>query len=63
MRQTAQDLATQLLTLTTPTSVQQHTKSLLSSLHVSRMSYHAHKVSHLVLGTAIYFVLDHHVGM
>ncbi|XP_064650064.1 E3 ubiquitin-protein ligase UBR4-like isoform X3 [Lineus longissimus] len=42
-RQCALDLATSLLTLPTPLSVQQFTKSLLAALYASRIAYHNHK--------------------
>mgnify|MGYP007016981410 FL=1 len=38
------EVATSLLTLPTPTSVQHHTKSLLSALHSSKAAYHNFKV-------------------
>lgn len=37
------EVATVLLTLPTPTSVQHHTKSLLSALHTSKAAYHNYK--------------------
>lgn len=40
----AQELATLLLSLPAPASVQQQSKSLLASLHTSRSAYHSHKV-------------------
>lgn len=40
----AQELATMLLSMPAPSSVQQQTKSLLASLHTSRSAYHNHKV-------------------
>lgn len=40
----AQELATLLLSLPAPASVQQQAKSLLASLHTSRSAYHSHKV-------------------
>uniref|UniRef100_A0A8C3QPV4 Ubiquitin protein ligase E3 component n-recognin 4 n=1 Tax=Cyanoderma ruficeps TaxID=181631 RepID=A0A8C3QPV4_9PASS len=39
----AQELATVLLSMPAPSSVQQQTKSLLASLHTSRSAYHNHK--------------------
>ncbi|EPQ18169.1 E3 ubiquitin-protein ligase UBR4 [Myotis brandtii] len=39
----AQELATLLLSLPAPASVQQQSKSLLASLHTSRSAYHSHK--------------------
>ncbi|XP_034609555.1 E3 ubiquitin-protein ligase UBR4 [Trachemys scripta elegans] len=39
----AQELATILLSMPAPSSVQQQTKSLLASLHTSRSAYHNHK--------------------
>ncbi|XP_044852020.1 E3 ubiquitin-protein ligase UBR4 isoform X3 [Mauremys mutica] len=39
----AQELATMLLSMPAPSSVQQQTKSLLASLHTSRSAYHNHK--------------------
>ncbi|XP_069467171.1 E3 ubiquitin-protein ligase UBR4 isoform X2 [Ambystoma mexicanum] len=39
----ALELATALLSMPTPSSVQQQTKSLLASLHSSRSAYHNHK--------------------
>lgn len=42
----AQELATMLLSMPAPSSVQQQTKSLLASLHTSRSAYHNHKVRH-----------------
>nr|XP_054369209.1 E3 ubiquitin-protein ligase UBR4 [Mirounga angustirostris] len=39
----AQELATLLLSLPAPGSVQQQSKSLLASLHTSRSAYHSHK--------------------
>ncbi|XP_041369615.1 E3 ubiquitin-protein ligase UBR4-like [Gigantopelta aegis] len=42
-REKALDLATSLLNLPTPPTVQQHTKSLLASLFDSKLSYHNHK--------------------
>ncbi|KAF7239331.1 E3 ubiquitin-protein ligase UBR4 [Varanus komodoensis] len=42
-RAVAQELATQLLSMPAPSSVQQQTKSLLASLHTSRSAYHNHK--------------------
>ncbi|TWW56459.1 E3 ubiquitin-protein ligase UBR4 [Takifugu flavidus] len=39
----ALELATLLLSMPTPTGVQQHTKGLLASLHTSRNAYHNHK--------------------
>lgn len=41
----AQELATMLLSMPAPSSVQQQTKSLLASLHTSRSAYHNHKVT------------------
>ena len=38
------NIATQLLTLPTPSNVQQNTKSLLASLYTNKAAYHAHKV-------------------
>ncbi|XP_063173479.1 E3 ubiquitin-protein ligase UBR4 [Candoia aspera] len=38
-----QELATMLLSMPAPSSVQQQTKSLLASLHTSRSAYHNHK--------------------
>ena len=40
----AQELATLLLSLPAPASVQQQSKSLLASLHTSRSAYHSNKV-------------------
>lgn len=40
----ALELATLLLSMPTPTGVQQQTKGLLASLHTSRTAYHNHKV-------------------
>uniref|UniRef100_A0A4W3HBC8 Ubiquitin protein ligase E3 component n-recognin 4 n=1 Tax=Callorhinchus milii TaxID=7868 RepID=A0A4W3HBC8_CALMI len=42
-KQTALELATLLLSMPTPSSVQQQTKGLLASLHTSRGGYHNHK--------------------
>nr|XP_033777630.1 E3 ubiquitin-protein ligase UBR4 isoform X4 [Geotrypetes seraphini] len=42
-RMAALDLATLLLSMPTPASVQHQTKSLLASLHTSRVAYHNHK--------------------
>ncbi|XP_078094991.1 E3 ubiquitin-protein ligase UBR4 isoform X5 [Mustelus asterias] len=42
-KQTALELATTLLSMPTPSTVQQQTKGLLASLHSSRGSYHNHK--------------------
>ncbi|XP_055254807.1 E3 ubiquitin-protein ligase UBR4 [Moschus berezovskii] len=42
-RNAAQELATLLLSLPAPASVQQQSKSLLASLHTSRSAYHSHK--------------------
>ena len=39
-------MASYLLTLPTPRSVQDATKSLLATLHTNRLSYHTHKVGH-----------------
>lgn len=44
-RQKTLEIATSLLTLATPTSVQQHTKSLMASLFANTQIYHSHKVS------------------
>lgn len=38
------EVATSLLTLPTPVSVQLHTKSLLSALHSTKTAYHNYKV-------------------
>lgn len=46
----AQELATLLLSLPAPVSVQQQSKSLLASLHTSRSAYHSHKVTVPSLG-------------
>ena len=43
-KNTAMNIATQLLTLPTPSNVQQNTKSLLASLYTNKAAYHAHKV-------------------
>lgn len=43
-RDKALTIATKLLTLPTPPSVQQHTKSLMASLFPSTPSYYNHKV-------------------
>ncbi|XP_069121893.1 E3 ubiquitin-protein ligase UBR4-like isoform X2 [Argopecten irradians] len=43
LHQLTLDIATSLLTLPTPNSVQQHTKSLLASLFPNRLSYYNHK--------------------
>lgn len=43
-RQTTLDLATSLLTLPTPQTVQQQTKSLMASLFANKVAYHNHKV-------------------
>lgn len=43
----AQELATMLLSMPAPASVQQQTKSLLASLHTSRSAYHNHKVTQI----------------
>ncbi|KAF3820259.1 hypothetical protein GH733_015768 [Mirounga leonina] len=42
-KNSAQELATLLLSLPAPGSVQQQSKSLLASLHTSRSAYHSHK--------------------
>ncbi|XP_067662559.1 E3 ubiquitin-protein ligase UBR4-like [Haliotis asinina] len=42
-RDKALDLSTSLLTLPTPPTVQQHTKSLLASLFANKATYHNHK--------------------
>lgn len=44
LKQTAVDVASNLLTLPTPPSVQVHTTALLASLHNSKQNYHSHKV-------------------
>ncbi|CAH1787172.1 unnamed protein product, partial [Owenia fusiformis] len=43
VRSIALDISTNLLTLPTPPPVQQHTKSLLASLHSNNIAYHNHK--------------------
>ncbi len=43
-KNTAMNIATQLLTLPTPSNVQQNTKSLLASLYTNKAAYHTHKV-------------------
>ncbi|XP_022084216.1 E3 ubiquitin-protein ligase UBR4-like isoform X1 [Acanthaster planci] len=43
IKQTIQDLATELLTLPTPSSVQSHAKSLLSTMQPSSVAFHNHK--------------------
>ncbi|CAG2064198.1 unnamed protein product [Timema podura] len=45
-RGTAVEVATRLLTLPTPMSVQVHTKCLLAALHTTKISYHSYKVHH-----------------
>lgn len=44
LRNTAIDVASGILTLPTPPSVQMHTTALLAALHSSKVSYHSHKV-------------------
>ena len=44
VRQSALDVATGLMTGAVPSSVQQHGKTLLATLHPSKSSFHSHKV-------------------
>lgn len=44
LKATAIDVASQLLVLPTPPSVQMHTTALLATLHPSKQAYHIHKV-------------------
>lgn len=44
LRSTAIDVASRILTLPTPPSVQMHTTALLAALHGSKSAYHSHKV-------------------
>ncbi len=43
-KRSAMCVATELLTLPTPSNVQHNTKSLLASLYTNKAAYHAHKV-------------------
>lgn len=44
LKQTAVEVASNLLTLPTPPPVQVHTTALLAALHNSKSTYHSHKV-------------------
>ena len=44
IKATIQDIATELLTLPTPTHVQQHTKAVLATTQPTSIAYHNHKV-------------------
>jgi E3 ubiquitin-protein ligase UBR4 len=49
LKHTAVEVASNLLTLPTPPSVQVHTTALLAALHNSKSNYHSHKVEYLKL--------------
>lgn len=44
LKTTAVDVASRLLILPTPPSVQMHTTALLAALHITKQAYHLHKV-------------------
>lgn len=54
LKQIAVDVASNLLTLPTPPSVQIHTTALLAALHNSKTSYHSHKVILEILNFFVY---------
>lgn len=49
LKTTAIDVASQLLILPTPPTVQMHTTALLAALHPSKQAYHLHKVNYIIL--------------
>lgn len=48
LKTTAIEVASQLLILPTPPSVQMHTTALLAVLHPSKQAYHFHKVNYII---------------
>lgn len=57
LKGTAIDVASRLLILPTPPSVQMHTTALLAALHNTKQAYHLHKVFNIIIYIYSYFCI------